>query len=108
MKLGHCENCDTLRGMLEAERQRYDTLMQNYHALRVNGANTQPLGLPVATRPAKVADQAIEVVCEKYPHFIGLRKRLQRFVNMERQRPDADEEKIAKMVIEWPTDEEGD
>lgn len=108
MKLGRCENCETLREMLDAAHARYDVLMGNYHALRVGGANAQPIGLPIATRPAKPADQAIEAMCEKYPHFIGLRKQLQRFVNLERQKPNADEERIAKEVQDWQSDTEDD
>jgi hypothetical protein len=108
MKLGRCENCDTLREMLESSEKRYAGLMQNYHDLRTLGANAAAVGLQPVKRNAKPADEAIEAVCEQYPHFIGLRKKLQRFVNMERQKPNADEAVIATMVREWPSDEEGD
>ena len=106
MKLGRCENCDTLREMLDATATRYDQLMEKYHALRVSGANSVPVGLDPVKRNLMPADEAIEVMVEKYPHFRGLRQQLQRFVHMERVKPNADEEKIATMVRDWNSTED--
>lgn len=106
MKLGRCENCDTLREMLHASEKRNTDLMEKYHALRTLGANAASVGLPPASRSKAEADQAIEQMVEKYPHFRGLRRRLQQFVHAERQKPNADEAKIATMVVDWPTDDE--
>ena len=110
--VGHERRAQELtRQALELVKQRdtaYDTLLEKYHSLRVSGANTQPVGLPVATRSRKAADLAIESMVEKYPHFRGLGRRLQMFVHTERQRPNADEDRIARMVVEWPTDEDSD
>jgi hypothetical protein len=106
MKLGRCENCETLRDMLQAADRRYDQLMEKYHSLRVNGANAASVGLAPMKRDLLPADDAIEFICEKYPHFRGLRQQLQRFVNMERQKPNADEDKIAVMVREWERQED--
>lgn len=108
MKLGRCENCETLREMLDAANTRYDRLMTNYHDLRVTGANATPTGLPIRTRELKPADQAIEDMVERYPHFVGLRKKLQRLVNIERQKPNADEEAIAALVREGQSGEVND
>lgn len=109
MKLGRCESCEMLREMLDHERKRYDTIVDAYRELRVQGANPHAVGLPVASRQLKPADEAIERMVERYPHFRGLRQRLQRFVNLERQKPNADEAKLATMVTEWQTsDGEGD
>lgn len=106
MKLGRCENCETLREMLQAADRRYDALMVNYHTLRVTGANSVAVGLAPKKRDLMPADEAIEVMVEKYPHFRGLRQQLQRFVHMERVKPNADEEKIAVMVRDWNSTED--
>jgi hypothetical protein len=101
MKLGRCENCETLREMLEASERRHADLLEKYHALRVSGANSQAVGLSPVQRSLKPADLAIEDMVERYPQFgSGLRKRLQRIVHIERQKPDADEEQIAALVRE--------
>jgi hypothetical protein len=82
------------------ERQ-YDKLFDAYTALRVAGANPTPAGLAPMQRSQKAGDIAIDDVCEAKGNPIGLRRILQRFVNIERQKPDADEAAIADMVRHW-------
>jgi hypothetical protein len=89
------------------ERQ-YDKLFDAYTALRVSGANPTPTGLPPMQRSQKAGDIAIDDVCEAKGNPIGLRRILQRFVNLERQKPDADEDRIARDVRHWRDPESED
>lgn len=142
MKIGRCEDCQTLHAQIERMRQeqdeqrtawahtaqenkirwafeqnerertqqRYDDLLAKYHELRLQGANPaeERRGLAPAEPSKKAADRAIDDVVERFHGNVALRKRLQRFVNLERQKPDPDEEKIADRVLHWstPDDEE--
>jgi hypothetical protein len=102
----------TWQQMYEAERARHDVTLERMHQLRVAGANAQPAGLPPVERPSKPADKAIEqVVSQRYGSntLMGslLRRELQKYVLAERQKPDADEERIADKVLHW-TDPDAD
>lgn len=84
--------------------KQYDKLFDAYHGLRTSGANAQPAGLAPVKRSLLPADLAIEDVCEAKGNPIGLRKILQRFVNLERQKPnydDAAERAVADRVRNW-------
>lgn len=89
-------------------RKQYDALLDKYHALRAAGANPTSHALPPAPRPAKPADEAIESVVERFGGNAKLRRRLQKYVNLERQKPDADEERIAENVLHWRDPESED
>lgn len=110
MKFGSCESCATLREVLEFERKRFEMLSEKYHELRVSGANAPEgaKGLAIAPRPSKPADQAIETIVDRSNGNVALRRRLQRFVNLERQKPDADEDTIADRVLHWSSGEDED
>lgn len=91
----------------ERTQERYDALLEKYHALRVVGANPNDAkGLAPASRPSLPADLAIETIVERFNGNVALRRRLQRFVNLERQKPNADEERIAHAVLHWSSEED--
>lgn len=99
---GKCESCAEWSA-------RYDALLAKYHELRVQGANpAEPKGLAPAQRSQKPADLAIEEMVERFNGNAALRRRLQRFVNLERQKPNADEDKIAHRVLHWSEPEEAE
>lgn len=104
---------DELRNQLTLAEARYDALLEKYHALRTAGANAAPTGLPLQSRSMKPADEAIELVCARFPQWPQLRRQLQRHVMKERMLPGYDDEaelKIAESVKNWrdpDSDEEG-
>ncbi len=53
------EHNGALAQMLNAATERYDKLLDKYHALRVQGANATPELTPIVTRPPDPVTQAI-------------------------------------------------
>lgn len=102
MAFGKCESCATLRELIEAERLRYTDLLEKYHSLKLEGAtnNAGIRGLEPATRSTKPADEAIETMMGRFGNNPLLRKRLQRYVNLQRQK-NAEEDAIAHSVLHW-------
>jgi hypothetical protein len=89
----------------ELAERRYDDLLEKYHELKASGAAARE-GLPPAERSRLAADLAIEDVVEQRGGGDRLRRVLRRFVNVERQRDDADEDKIAERVRRWSDPDE--
>lgn len=118
MAFGKCDTCVTLREQLGEANARWTLcweqlkdMTEKYHALRVAGANPEQerKGLPPASRQMKAADEAIETMMGRWGNNPALRKRLQLFVNMERQKGKVEEAQIAHDVLHWssPDDEDG-
>lgn len=102
MAFGKCDSCATLRGQVVALETMYGDLLEKYHALRVAGANPEQerRGLAPVSRSLKPADEAIETIVARFGNNPLLRKRLQRYVNLQRQR-NVEDATIAESVLHW-------
>lgn len=99
-----------VRMLLASERQRYDTLLDKYHALKVGTtgvpADNHRHGLHPEPIPSSPSDLAIEQVVERFGGNIKLRRKLLQYREDRRQRDDTDDV-IADSILNWrdPTDE---
>lgn len=96
-----------LKAHIAQQDHNLEKMREMYHALRTSGANApSSLALEPAAKPSRPADIAIEEMVELRGGGDRLRRVLRRFVNLERQKPDADEERIAERVKKWSDPDE--
>lgn len=96
--------CRDLVNESDAQRRRYDALLEKYHALKLAGASTPaPAPAPLPRTPANPLDEVIGTVAGTNSR---LRKQLKDFAAIQRFQG-ADEQEITHMLLNWSEDDAG-
>lgn len=88
--------------LMAAERQRYDALLEHYHALKAAGA--EPANIQRAPLEKKPTDRVMEVIADIAGSNATLRKQLGAYARRERANK-TDDDEIVNTLLHW-TDED--
>lgn len=95
-----------LKAHIAQQDHNLEKMREMYHALKVTGASAPTIGLMPEAKSRLAADVAIEDQVEARGGGDRLRRVLRRYVNMERQKSDANEDAIAERVRKWADPDE--
>lgn len=101
MRALHQADVAYYRNKLDQAQDANRSLTAELLTMRHTGFVSGPQRMEPVKRPSRPADLAIEEVVEQRNGGAALRRVLQRYVNLERQKADADEDKIAERVKHW-------
>lgn len=96
--------CEDYKGHLKSERARFDTLLANYHALKLSGAAVpDPKPEP---RPIPEPDIVTQAIIQRAGTSKQLRKQYAEFVTEQRREGVSDDE-IAHAILTGVDDDAG-